>query len=66
MKKSCMTCDYCEKHPTMYHTSMCLNKESEHYGSLIDEDYIFDKNEVEDEICWVRPCRRQESKEKIS
>lgn len=35
----CDTCRYRQPHPTMQSTSICTNKESEHYGSYIDEQH---------------------------
>lgn len=35
---SCDTCAAREK-SIMWHTSMCMNVDSEHYGAFIDEDH---------------------------
>lgn len=36
---NCKNCEFRQKHPTMQDTSLCLNRDSEHYGSFIDETH---------------------------
>ena len=48
---NCKNCGFRQKHPTMQNTSLCLNRDSEHYGSFIDErhpDY-----ESKNEECFI-------------
>ena len=37
----CKSCMWCQAHPTQ-NKSICTNKASEHYGSLIDDDIAVD------------------------
>ena len=51
---NCKNCEYRQKHPTMWKTSLCLNRDSEHYGSFIDETHPDYENKNE-ECCSIKP-----------
>lgn len=51
---NCKNCEFRQKHPTVWKTSLCLNPDSEYYGWFIDETHPDYENKNE-ECCSIKP-----------